>query len=245
MSHPTHLAFADESGDAGMKRINPTFPLLSFATCAFEASEYAQVVVPAVRELKQRYFGNRQVTLHERDIRRNIGVYGTLGGLAQRRAFEVELVELVEALPFVVIAIAVHKARLRARYPKPDDPYSLCLRFAIERLRMHVNAEAGRSHVARIIAESRNPVADRQLRAAFESFRTGDYLGTSIENVELDFATKRDGHAGMEIADLIANPIARHVLGLPEALIPFSVIDAKLRRDQWGSADGWGLKVFP
>ena len=245
MSHPTHLAFADESGDAGMKRINPSFPLLSFATCVFEASEYAQVVVPAVRELKQRYFGNRQVTLHERDIRRNIGAYGTLGGLAQRCAFEAELVELVEALPFVVIAIAVHKTRLRARYPKPDDPYSLCLRFAIERLRMHVNAEAGHSHVARIIAESRNPVADRQLRAAFESFRTGDYLGASIENVELDFATKRDGHAGMEIADLIANPIARHVLGLPEALVPFSVIDAKLRRDQWGSADGWGLKVFP
>lgn len=245
MSHPTHLAFADESGDTGMKRINPTFPLLSFATCVFEASEYAQVVVPAVRDLKQRYFGNRQVTLHERDIRRNTGAYVALGGPERRRAFEAELVEFVEAAPFVVIAIVVHKLRLRAQYPKPDDPYSLCLRFAFERLRMHVNAEAGRGHVARIIAEGRNPVADRQLRTAFESFRTGDYLGAGMENVELDFATKQDGHPGMEIADLIANPIARHVLGLPEALIPFSVIDAKLRRNQWGSPDGWGLKVFP
>ena len=245
MSHPTHLAFADESGDAGMDRINPAFPLLSFATCVFEAEAYQQLVVPAVQELKERYFAGQTIVLHERDIRRNTGDFALLRGLAQRRAFEADLIELVEAAPFVIIAAVVHKTRLRIRYPRPDDPYALCLRFAFERLRWHLNTVSGPDHVARIIAESRNPVADRELRRAFDKFKRGDHLGTQIENVALEFATKKDGYEGMEIADLVANPIARHVLDLPEALIPFSVIESKFRRNYRGQSDGWGLKVFP
>ena len=245
MSQTTHLAFAAESGDAGMDRINPTFPLLSFATCVFEAGAYEQFVVPSIAELKERYFAGRKIVLHERDIRRNTGDFALLRGLAQRSAFEADLIDLIDATPFIIIAAVVHKTRLQVRYPRPDDPYALCLRFAFERLRWHLNAVSGPDHVARIMAESRNPVADRELRRAFDKFKRGDYLGTKIENVALEFATKKDGHAGMEIADLVANPIARHVLDLPEALIPFGVIESKFRRNYRGQADGWGLKIFP
>ena len=245
MSHPTHFAFADESGDAGMDRIDPGFPVLSFATCLFDVDIYRETVIPAVRDLKTRYFGDATVILHEREIRRARGPFTFMGGKQIRQAFEQDLVELVEALPFVIIASVVHKTRLRDHYPRPDDPYSLCLRFVFERVRMFLDSASGPETLAHLTVESRTPTADRKLRAAFDRFRRSDHMGQPLRNVQLEFAPKSAGHVGLEIADLIANPIARHVLRRQAGLIPFSAIEPKLRRSPQGVTAGWGLKVFP
>ncbi len=245
MSRPTHFAFADESGDSGVDRIDLGFPVLSFATCLFNANTYEEVVVPAVDGLKMRYFGDAAIVLHDREIRRARGPFTFMGGKQVRQAFERDLVDLVESLPFVIIAAVVHKARLRDHYPRPDDPYSLCLRFVFERMRMFLDATSGPATLAHLTAESRTPTADRNLRAAFDAFRLGDHMGQPLRNVQLEFAPKSAGHAGLEIADLIANPIARHVLRRNPGLIPFSVIEPKLRRNAQGDTTGWGLKVFP
>ncbi len=245
MSQPTHFAFADESGDAGMDRIDLGFPVLSFATCLFAVNVYQETVVPAVHDLKMRYFGDTTVILHEREIRRARGPFTFMGGRQVRQAFEQDLIDLVETLPFVIIASVVHKVRLQEHYPRPDDPYSLCLRFVFERMRMFLDAASGPETPAHLIAESRTLTADRRLWGAFDRFRRGDYMGQPLRNVQLEFAPKSAGHVGLEIADLIANPIARHVLRRQAGLIPFSAIEPKLRRSPQGVTAGWGLKVFP
>lgn len=245
MSQTMHLAFADESGDSKMDRIDPAFPVLSFAVCLFESAAYERLVVPAVRDLKLRHFSDERIVLHEREIRRRLGRYSVMKTPQARFDFEREVIELVEALPFTIIAVVVHKGMLKIRYLFPDDPYELCLRFAFERIRKFVDFASGANAIAHLTAESRNPTSDRRLREAFNQFRRGDYLGEPLGNVKLSFARKVDGHAGMEIADLVANPIARHVLGRSPAFVPFSVIEPKLRRDPQGRIDGWGIKVFP
>ena len=245
MPRPTHFAFADESGDSKMDRIDPAFPVLSFAVCLFEAATYERLVVPAVRDLKLRHFDDDQVVLHEREIRRRLGRYSVMRTPQARFDFEREVIELIEALPFTIIAVVVHKGLLKTRYLFPDDPYELCLRFAFERVRKFVDLTSGTDAVAHLTAESRDPTNDRRLREALDDFRRGDYLGGPLGNVALSFARKIDGHAGLEIADLVANPIARHVLGRPSAFVPFSIIEPKLRRNPQGRIDGWGIKVFP
>ena len=239
------MIFGDESGDASMRRIHPAFPVLTFAMCIFEGTDYDSVVVPAIRDLKRRHLGDESIVLHERDIRRNDGQFAVIGGKGRRERFERELVAILESLPFTIIAVVIDKVRLKARYPYPDDPYSLCLRFGFERIRMHLDSAGHGDAVARLLAESRGEREDQRLRASFDAFRRGDYLGAPLERVRLEFAGKSDGHAGMEIADLIANPIARYVLRRPQPLIPFEVIEPKLDRSKWGRTAGWGLKVFP
>lgn len=241
----THLIFGDESGDASMRRTHPAFPVLALAMCIFEESAYDAVVVPAMRDLKKQYLGDESIVLHERDIRRNQGQFATIGGKARREEFERTLVDALDSLPFTIIAVVIDKVRLKERYPHPDDPYSLCLRFGLERVRMHLNKTGHRGMVARLQAESRGEREDQRLRASFNAFRRGDYLGAPLERVELEFAGKHEGHAGMEIADLVANPIARYVLRRPQPLIPFEVIEPKLDRNRWGQTAGRGLKVFP
>lgn len=44
------------------------------------------------------------------------------------------------------------------------------------------------------------------------------------------FAKKDDLEIGVEIADLIANPIAQHILGLEHPLFPFSILEPKFLR---------------
>ena len=56
---------------------------------------------------------------------------------------------------------------------------------------------------------------------------------------------KRDNDIGLQVADLCAYPLARHVLNSKEPYIPFKVIEEKLRRGFDGKVDGYGLKVFP
>lgn len=58
-------------------------------------------------------------------------------------------------------------------------------------------------------------------------------------------AGKRENIIGLQVADLCAYPIARHVLNAQEPYIPYQVIANKLYRNNRGKTTGCGLKVFP
>lgn len=57
--------------------------------------------------------------------------------------------------------------------------------------------------------------------------------------------SKRENHGGLQIADLCAYPLARHVLNSKEPYIPFKIIKNKLYKSGKGEIKGYGLKVFP
>lgn len=56
---------------------------------------------------------------------------------------------------------------------------------------------------------------------------------------------KKDNDIGLQISDLCAYPLARHVLNTGEPYIPFKIIENKLRKSREGKVDGYGLKIFP
>ncbi|GAH52281.1 unnamed protein product [marine sediment metagenome] len=59
------------------------------------------------------------------------------------------------------------------------------------------------------------------------------------------FHSKRENIVGLQIADLCAYPLARHLLNPEEPYIPFKIIEKKIYCNRSGEYDGWGLKLFP
>lgn len=59
------------------------------------------------------------------------------------------------------------------------------------------------------------------------------------------FHNKHENIVGLQIADLCAYPMARHLLHPKEPYIPFKIIEKKIYRNKKGQYMDWGLKVFP
>jgi hypothetical protein len=56
---------------------------------------------------------------------------------------------------------------------------------------------------------------------------------------------KKHNSTGLQIADLTAHPIGRHVINPGQQNRAFQLIEPKLRRGPNGRRDGYGLKIFP
>ena len=124
----------------------------------------------------------------------------------------------------------IHKQKLIQKYPKtPNNPYKLALEFCLERLQYHLNdvrAGGGKVHV---VMESRDNADDKRLKTQFNAVCVPNLAGRQFP-FEPVFVDKKANSAGLQIADLIAGPIGRHVLS-PDAPNPvYSLIEPKLRR---------------
>ncbi len=63
-------------------------------------------------------------------------------------------------------------------------------------------------------------------------------------NQELLFKRKSQNDIGLQLADLCAYPIARHVLYPEEPYPAFEIIRSKIRNNR-GKVEGFGIKIFP
>jgi hypothetical protein len=59
------------------------------------------------------------------------------------------------------------------------------------------------------------------------------------------FANKLANMPGLQIADLAAYPIARHIIAPDSANPAYDAIMPRIRKSPSGKMLGWGLKVFP
>jgi len=65
--------------------------------------------------------------------------------------------------------------------------------------------------------------------------------------LEIIFADKKTNSSGLQMADLVARPIARVILDLPgQPNRAWPIIEKKLFTPRGASSySGWGLKIFP
>jgi len=203
-----------------------------------------------VNRLKQRYFGTTQVILHSRDIRKCEGSFQVLFDLHVKEQFYKDLNQIMDESEYCLLGSGIHKEKLIRKYGKgARDPYSLSLSFIIERLIFYLDILPEKSEV-KILAERRGRKEDQMLLSYFNSimdrgtyYLRPDRLRETIKG--LHFHSKHDNIIGLQIADLCAYPMARHLLYPKEPYIPFTIIEKKIYHDTMGKYMGWGLKVFP
>ena len=96
-----------------------------------------------------------------------------------------------------------------------------------------------------VIVECRGKREDDELELEFR--RVCDGANYRREKLLLDprFVPKSANVPGLQIADLVARPIARHILDPKQPNRAYDVIEKKLDRSTTGMVRGFGLKVFP
>lgn len=160
--------------------------------------------------------------------------------------------QLVRRLDFKIVACVIKKGAHLERYGlKAKDPYILSLSILVERFIFECGPRGGS-----IVAESRGETFDNALDLAFLDLKIGGTEFISAKKIRqriLSFTIrdKKENIAGLQLADVVATPIGRHVHGkktypvYSEGGDFFSVVEPKLRKDWKGNYEGMGLVILP
>ena len=240
--------FLDETGDPSLQSVNENFPIFVLCGVLFTADNY-QAAVERTNKLKRLFFDTKNVILHNRDIRKCEGVFAKLFDLTVKERFYSELNHLIATTPFRLVAVAIRKNAFIERYGKlADDPYELSLSFLLERAVMMTDGDD--DCVVHVTAESRGRKEDEILQRRFNKLHDvgSSHIDAARFQDRIDsmhFRRKNDNDSGLQIADLCAYPIARHLL-YPQIPYPaYDIVAEKFHRSRYGRLQGYGLKVFP
>ena len=241
--------FLDETGDHGLTYIDKNFPLFVLCGCLF-SEESLKNIENQINAFKMKYFKTTEVVLHSRDIRKCEGSFQVLFDLSVKEEFYKDLNQILGNADYTIIGSGINKEEHIRKYgTQAYDPYSLSLSFVIERMIFCLDSMAKWAPVD-IRAEVRGKKEDSNLLAHFNSMMDRGTYHVSRERMQkkkmsFKFHSKLENVIGLQIADLVAYPLARHILKPGEPYAPFQVIEKKIYCNKDGIYEGWGLKVFP
>ncbi|MBI4495140.1 MAG: DUF3800 domain-containing protein [Chloroflexi bacterium] len=257
VSQPRFTLYLDETGEPGLVNIDPVYPVLCLCGCIIEDEAYRSAVIPALDGLKTEWFGTAQLTLHYSEIMKRSGPYVIFRDPARLYTFELGLAALIQRLPLVILAASIHKTEYRQQYgvaepagpSLPLDLYLLAVDFVIERLTGFLEQQRGIASA--IVVEARGKRENRLLAQHYaERLKSGTQFYSSERfNVlprALSLKSKADRVAGLEVADLLAPPIATRTLRADAEQKPlWQAIKPKIWLRGDDRPGGVGLKTFP
>lgn len=240
-----YIVYVDESGDHSLKSINPQNPVFVLVFCIFEKSAYRTAVVPAAQRLKFDFWGHDCVVLHSHEIRKAQGDFNILINPTTRNNFVARMNEFIADVPVTVIAAVIDKQRHLARYTDPANPYEIALTFCMERLQRWLREKGETGRLTHLIIERRGRTEDAMLELEFRRIADGRNQVGVMPNLDIRFMDKKHNSTGLQVADLAAHPIGRHIINPAQANRAYDLLEPKIRRGPGNRLHGYGLKVFP
>ncbi|MGJ8537281.1 MAG: DUF3800 domain-containing protein [Parasphingopyxis sp.] len=243
------IVYVDESGDHSLEKIDKHYPVFVLAFCAFYQENYIKNIVSALERLKFQKFGHDIVILHERDIRKEHGVF-TFRDKAEKQEFIEGLTQIIEANNFILIACVIDKKKLAEDVGGGSNAYHAALGFCLETL-MELLIEKGQQDTkTHIVFEKRGDKEDKELELEFRRICDGGNRFRQRLPFEIVLADKKVNSAGLQLADLVARPIGLNYLRPSQHNRAFEVLKEKFlcrggRKNAGRDYDDWGLKVFP
>lgn len=215
-----YIMFIDETGDGVNTPFTLTGAIFEYKYCIDEDGE--SVLKEKLNKLKDDCFGTSEITLHLNDISRGIKTFKSVPK-ENRKKFYNELPSFLKDLDFKIISITIDSAKMNEYYKTPKkDHYVIAFTYLMEAYYSFLSPSSIES--GRIILESRDDNENLSVQKAFfEVFNNGT-LHLDIENQRekikgFILAPKGDPKysSGLEIADVICNPLSRVRQGKIEA----------------------------
>jgi hypothetical protein len=239
--------FIDESGDHGLSNLNPDFPVFLLCGIIISADAYESLRID-FNSIKQAIWNSEEVVFHSRDIRKCEKEFKYLFDLALKARFYEMLDSTIRNADYHIIASAILKEKYIRYYGRlSDDVYEISLSFIIERAIFYFDSLKSNNISLNIIIEKRGDKEDRKLKEHFQRIlaRGTGYISSerlNKYNLHINFKSKKDNINGLQLADLIAYPIAKYVLEPKRVNPAFDVF-----KDKFYKAAGklYGLKIFP
>lgn len=213
-----YFLFADECGDQCLSKYDANFPI--FTLCGIIVSrDQARNLEKEMKDLKLKIWNDKGIILHSHEIRRHKNAFAILQDADARKLFYQELDRILGTNDaYVIVSSAVLKDEYIRKYGKLGDIYSQSLAFLLERAVFYVDDKnTGVGAYIEAMLERRGKEEDKTLSQSYNTLReTGTYwvsserMKTTIQ--KLTFVPKTANIIGLQIADLVAYPIACHIL---------------------------------
>ena len=242
----TYYLFIDESGDHGLHKVDPNFPVFLLCGLLFNETDYFEAR-DKINVIKHKHWGNKQVILHSRDIRKCEKEFQILFDLDVKKDFISSINDVISDSNYTVIASAIEKNKYVESFGKlSNDVYELSLSFIVERAIFKLE-EVGNCTKFNIVLECRGKKEDKKLDEHFQRLLargTGYISPDRLKkiNSKIHFRDKRKNVTGLQLADLVAYPCARYVINPQRANPSFDVLKSKIYSK---GGRRYGLKVYP
>ena len=245
-----YYLFIDECGDHNLTKYDPGFPV--FTLCGILISrQNLKSLSKAFEDLKIGIFGTKEVVIHSVDIRKWRGPFSVLADKCLRESFFSGIERILsQNEAYIIVSCTILKEQLNKFCVRgeEDDVYGLSLSYLIERSIFSVdNVKNVEMPEISIVVERRGKKEDNKLLNYYNGLRnrgtkwvTADRLRARIK--DFGFKNKKDNVIGLQIADLIAYPVAIHLL-YPERPNPsYEVVCQSIFQDNGVML---GQKVIP
>ncbi|ODS29995.1 MAG: hypothetical protein SCARUB_04900 [Candidatus Scalindua rubra] len=242
-----YFLFLDESGDHGLGNIDQGFPVFVLCGIIVSKNSYTQIK-KEMNRLKQDLWQNKNVIFHSRDIRKCNDEFKILFDLNVKEKFYNKINEIVNSSNYSIISSGIQKEKYIHRYGKlTSDVYEIALSFIVERTVFYLDDVEDENKSLEIIIEKRGAKEDAKLNEHFNrllSWGTGYVSANRLKNyqMKISFKHKEENINGLQLSDLIAYPIARHIIN-PKRVNP--AFDKLSDKFYMKNGKRYGLKIFP
>ena len=243
-----YYLYIDECGDQNLESFSPTFPI--FTLCGIlVAEDKIERLNQQVKELKRAFWGDKMIILHSRDIRRCQKGFEILFDLnVKQRFYEAINNVLKQNDVYIIVSCSILKEPYIRQFGKLNDVYGQSLSFVLERSIFCIDdINPKEDCFIHAIVEKRGKKEDKALKNYYEQLlERGTYwvhASRMQDRMEsLEFRWKSEDVIGLQIADLVAYPLTRHVLNPEEVNYAYDIIKQNSYK-----RDGklLGLKIFP
>jgi hypothetical protein len=248
------VLFIDETGDHSLSKIDKSYPIFVLSGIITDEAYHDGKLTKALNTFKLRHFGTTDVVLHSKEMTHPQSTknreYLKFMDPAFRRKFYKDFEHLLARVNISVVACVIMKNKHFANYGlEAKDPYLLSFDNLLNRLVFDLTD----SQRGKIVAESRNSGLDNQLEITYLTSRVEGTNKVQPAEIKLkldsaiSFKQKSDNIAGLQLADMVASPIARHYLGKKERAghqLSYESVFSKVRNIN-GRWENIGITVLP
>lgn len=240
-----YYLFVDESGDHGLKVVDADFPVFVLCGIVFSEEHY-EVFRKRINELKYKLWNSIDVIFHSRDIRKCEKEFQILFDLEKKKLFYEELNNIIAESEYKIISSVIRKDEYIEKYGRLGNVYSISISFLIERTIFYLDSK-NKPIELEIIVEKRGKNEDEELLRHYNevySIGTGYVKPERIKsyNTKFKFMSKKQNINGLQLSDLVAYPIARHIIEPNRINLAFNIIQTKFYEE---GGRRYGLKQYP
>ncbi|MGP1910669.1 DUF3800 domain-containing protein [Metabacillus sp. JX24] len=211
---------------------------------------YTKEIIPAVNKIKQEIFGDTTTILHDAEIRyaKKGSRYEIFKKAETRNTYWKEVKSLLQNHEMFILSASIHEKDLFRLYPTMRDKYFICLQVILEN---YVNFLERHNGIGNIAIESRNPGQNDQLQSHFHILKANGTLFYEPKVLQkhllnISFPLKEDNNIGLQIADMIPNPLNRDLSGTKQKIKGLvDIIHSKAYDGLVEEKQRFGIKVMP
>jgi hypothetical protein len=253
--------FIDEVGHHDLKSSDdPNERFLSLTGVIMRLAYESADFTASLNEVKQQVFGRIDFVLHRRHILdASEPPFDSLKDPSVRRRFDEMFLQLLTSASYRVFTVVIDKREHKRRYSVwRFHPYHYCLTVLLERYVQWLS----RGSRGDVMVEARGKRENMQLERAFRYIydNGSDHVparlfAERLTSRELKIKSKAANIAGLQIADLIANPSCRGLIcektgdemqaDFSRRIVQVLKKNKYLKNPYNGKIHGWGTKWLP